>query len=147
MSAAANADQLTIAGTLNASASNLTVYNGIGSDVTVLSGGVIQTTSGQIIANNAGVVYDISGTIKTTDVDGFSGSTLTTISNANSPTIIMNTGSTIEYSATVAQTITTNTDYPNLKISGTGNKSLANSFNINGDLIITSGNFVFGRVS
>ena len=87
MSAAANADQLTVAGTLNASASNLTVYNGIGSDITVLSGGVIQTTSGQIIANNAGVVYDISGTIKTTDIDGFSGSTLTTISNANSPTI------------------------------------------------------------
>jgi autotransporter-associated beta strand protein len=80
-----------------------------------------------------------SGILKLSNTTGFSGGTQTSISIINNPTIILDSGSTIEYSG-VNQTITPFLPaYSNLTISGTGIKTtIATNINIGNDLIIAS---------
>ena len=143
LSSAQTADQLIVNGTLNMAGNNLTLYDETGIDLSLTSGGIISTSGGQILANTSGISIDISGTYKTSDADGFSGSTTTSITSANNPTVTLNTGSTIEYTGTT-QTISTASTYSNLKISTAGIKTVSNSATINGDLIISAGSLAFG---
>ena len=139
------ADELVIksGGTLTMANRSLTLYNGIGNDLSIENGGLVTSTSGQLIANSTGIAIDISGTFNTTNALGFSGGPSTTaISATNTPSITLNPGSTVEYSG-AAQTITTATSYQNLKISGTLAKSISNSLTIYGDLTITGGSLAF----
>jgi hypothetical protein len=48
-------------------------------------------------------------------------------------------GTTVEYGATAAQTVSANPPYANLKVSGSSTKTPSNNLTINGDLIIESG--------
>jgi len=143
LSTAQTADQLIVNGTLNMAGNSLTLYDETGVDLTLTSGGIISTTGGQILANTSGISIDISGTYKTSDADGFSGSTTTSITSTNNPTVTLNTGSTIEYTGTT-QTISTASTYSNLKISTAGIKTVSNSATINGDLTISAGSLAFG---
>lgn len=78
-----------------------------------------------------------AGTFKHSNTTGFSGGTQTAISSVNNPVIILETGSTIEYSG-LAQTITPfSPSYSNLTISGSGIKTAtATIINVGNDLNI-----------
>ena len=105
----------------------------VGSSVgtSTLTGGIDFQSGGKFIVKS-------SGTFKNSNTAGFSGGAETAISNVNNPTIILETGSTIEYAGT-NQTITNLPFYSNLAISGTGIKmTTATTINIGNDLIIKS---------
>jgi hypothetical protein len=68
-----------------------------------------------------GTVVTINGTLQTARLDGFSGSTTTAFSNANGLTVVLGSSSTIFYAAlTGTQTVTSRTDYANVRISAPG---------------------------
>jgi hypothetical protein len=79
----------------------------------------------------------VSGTLKTANTAGFSGSTSTAISNANNPSYTL-TGSTIEYTASVAQTVSSRSDYNNLTVSGGSTKTMAATVTVGGALKLSS---------
>ena len=73
---------------------------------------------------------------KLNNTTGFTGSSSTAIDNTNAPTVILESGSTVEYSGT-DQTITNQAGLPysNLTVSGSGNKTApAGILTIQGDL-------------
>ncbi|OYU96063.1 MAG: hypothetical protein CFE21_06530 [Bacteroidetes bacterium B1(2017)] len=106
----------TLVGNLNLGAStNLTV---------AASGGILDAANNQLIASGASATFTINGILKTSKTEGFSGSTSTTISTSNTPTITLGSGSTIEYTSASAQTVTPRA-YVNITISGAGMKSVS----------------------
>ena len=136
------ADQLNVSNgaTLTLGANNLTLYNGTGSDIIVGATGTISTTTGQFIAAEAGVVFDINGTFTTSDVDGFSGTANTSIANNNAPVVNLNSGSTVNYNLT-GQTITNAVPYDNLTNASTGTNAAGGNLIINGNLTLSTGIF------
>ena len=73
---------------------------------------------------------------KLNNTTGFTGSSSTAIDNTNAPTVILESGSTVEYSGT-DQTITNQAGLPysNLTVSGSGNKTApAGILTVRGDL-------------
>ena len=89
--------------------------------------GTLDLGSQQIsaVGASATIATTSNGYIKTANTNGFSGSSSTSISSTNSPTVTL-TGSTVEYNnASSSQTITTATTYNNLKLSGAGGTSFA----------------------
>jgi hypothetical protein len=91
-----------------------------------------------ITANTASSVININGYLITSNVNGLSGSTSTTLRSTNSPSITLANTSTIEYNSSSTQAISARTDYANLIASGTGTKN-AGSLTINGSLQVNSG--------
>lgn len=114
-----------------------------GSNVGKLSGSVNLSSNGSFIIKSNGVFtinsssilgitgsqtlkVENGGTFRTGDVNGFSGSSVTSVSD-NIETIILESNSTVEYARLGNQTITPLTstnEYGNLKISGSGTKLL-----------------------
>ncbi|MDN3678262.1 T9SS sorting signal type C domain-containing protein [Flavobacterium paronense] len=88
-----------------------------------------------------------TGIFKHSNTAGFNGSAVTAIDNTNSPTITLETGSTVEY-AGANQTVTlfNSSYYTNLTISGTGTKSLQNAtqtfvnedLNVSGSILLVN---------
>lgn len=65
----------------------------------------------------------INGLFKTANTAGFSGTATTAIKSTNTPTITLGTGSTIEYNAAGAQTVTNLITYANVTLTG-GSKTI-----------------------
>lgn len=88
-------------------------------------------------ANAASVKFNVAGTLQTDNTVGLNGSTTTTFSSTNTPTITLVAGSVIEYEATVAQAVTTRT-YEGLTISGNSTKTISGTVTVNQGLVINS---------
>jgi peptidase C25-like protein len=126
VTAAVSIDQTTVdsGGQITLSGANLTVDNGTGTDLTI--NGTFTADTNQILASAAGVSIAINGRLKTANTNGFIGSSSTTISSTNSPTVTLATSSTIEYNGSGSQTISA-TNYGNLESSNTGDRDLAST--------------------
>ncbi|MFA6924048.1 MAG: hypothetical protein WC223_07315 [Bacteroidales bacterium] len=144
LSAAATADQLTVAsgGTLALATFNLTLYNGTGTDLTV--DGTITATTGQLIANDASVTVAINGTLTTTDLDGFNIDANSTISTTNTPAITLGANSTINFGGAATQKVDTRADYGYLQVTAAGAKTAQGAITVNKDLTITTATFADG---
>ncbi len=89
--------------------------NGItGTNLTIDAGSIFNAGTYVTTTNSSSGAFIISGTFKTADLAGFSGTTTSAISSTNTPTITINAASTIEYNGAGAQTVSTRTDYSNL---------------------------------
>lgn len=64
-------------------------------------------------------------TFKLSNTTGFTGSTSTAISITNSPIVILESGSTVEYAGSTTNQSITNAVYSNLTVSGTGTKTIS----------------------
>jgi hypothetical protein len=107
------------------------------------------TDEGGLTFQNPGsFTVKTNGVFKVTNATGFTGSTTAGIKNTTSPTITLESGSTIEYSGAnqtitalpfALNSLTSTTTYSNLKISGTMTKTLpATEVLVNNNLDITS---------
>jgi autotransporter-associated beta strand protein len=104
------------------------------------SGAVVDAGTQGINSNSAGGVVNITGTLRTADPDGLYNGTIGTIRNTNitSGNVVINSGSTIDYYASGAQSITALT-YSNLNTSISGTKTLAGDVTVNSVLTIGTG--------
>lgn len=91
-----------------------------------------------ITSSSASSTVNINGHLQTSNTNGFTGSTSTTIKSTNSPTINLGVNSTIEFNSNSTQSISARTDYNNIIASGSGTKN-ASSLTLNGNLEITNG--------
>ena len=73
------------------------------------------------------------------DPEGFSGTANTAINNTNSPSITLETNSTIGYRRADIQTVTNAMAYKNLRIGAAGTKTLAGAITVNGNLELNAG--------
>lgn len=110
--------------------------------LTVASGGVFDNSGENQVENVAGSSsVTVNGTFITKATAGFNGTTATAISSTNNPTINLATGSTVEYAGTsqVLTPISIPNPYYNLKISGSGTKTLSpTEVLVNNNLDITA---------
>ncbi len=118
-----------------------TVYVAAGSTFNI-AGTMDLSSSTQIVAlgSSATINTTAPGYIKTSNSSGFYGSTSTSISNANSPTISLNNASTVEYYGTSTQTVTTIVTYGNVKFTGSGG-----TYNISSALGTSGSPYVFAN--
>ncbi len=120
LTAAANFQYWTIqisSNTTTTLASNLTLNNNAGTILTIDGGSTFNAVTYLTSTNSGTNTISISGTFKTADLAGFSGSTSTSIVSTNTPTITLNAGSTVEYDApSGTQTVTNKQTYSNLTI-------------------------------
>lgn len=114
----------------SSSTSNITKNGG-----NVVINGTLDITD-RTISNTSGSVI-VTGTIKTSKTNGFYSP-----GNVASGTMIINTGSTIEYNGTTSQTISTGITYANLTFSGSGTKTPSNAINATGTVFITGATIV-----
>ena len=92
-----------------------------------------------IITPRASGTVTINGTLKTSNLLGFSGNTTTTINNTNAPTVTIGGASTIEYTASSgSQLVSNRSDYFNLNTSGAGTKTLDGNTTVGGTLSLSS---------
>jgi hypothetical protein len=114
-------------------------FNG---NVTINAGTTVDAGTFIFNATQTGLNVNINGTFRTANTNGFSGSSNTAIRDNNSPTVNLNTGSTVDYNATTSQTVTV-TNYANLTLSGGAgaNKTLseAGNFDVGGTLTLNCG--------
>jgi len=95
---------------------------------------VISSTNVWNSGTSTGITFQSGGTFtvkngatfKLSNTAGFTGSTSTAIDNTNSPSVTLQTGSTVEY-AGANQSITPFATYSNLGISGSGTKTIPGS--------------------
>ncbi|WP_312765051.1 InlB B-repeat-containing protein [Epilithonimonas sp.] len=80
------------------------------------------TNGGLIFQENGNFTVKNGARFKVNNDNGFSGSTTTAIKNTNNPTIVLETGSTIDYTGN-NQIVTNELDYHNLTISTAGTKT------------------------
>lgn len=125
-----------VSGLLNTN--NLAVTFGTSKTLTVSTGATFNTGT-SIVSFGTGGTVALSGTFKTANTAGFSGTATTAVNFTNTPTITIGTSSTVEYSAT-GQTVTNAHNYNNLTLS---NATLINTANanivVNGALTTTAG--------
>ena len=89
----------------------------------------------------------VSATVRTSNVNGLSGSAITTFNFTNSPTISLGVTSTIDYYNAGAQTVSARTDYANLTVSGNrANATLtfqAGTIGVSGAVTLSATNVVY----
>jgi len=119
---------------------NFNITFGASKTLTVAAGSTMNTGTGVVAFGTTGTA-NINGTYKTANAIGFSGGTTTAINTTtNTPTVTLGAASTVEYSAAGTQVVTIRT-YPNLALSGSGNKTFAanttitNNFSISGTAV------------
>ena len=88
-----------------------------GGSFTLSAGQTFVFGANQISFSGTGGSVTINGEFQTSRSQGFTGSTTTAISNANSPTVTLGTSSRITYNATGVQTISSRSDYANVTLS------------------------------
>jgi hypothetical protein len=130
---------------------NLTVSNAgtktaaggisIVNNMTIAPGVTFNAAASQITRSGAGTAtINVNGIFNTTDLDGFSGSTLTAISSTGTA-IVMGSSSVVQYAAASNQTISARADYAKVVISGNSTKTPAGNITLTGDLDVTAGTF------
>jgi fibronectin-binding autotransporter adhesin len=125
------------AGTL--ATGNFNISSPTNRNISVASGAILDAGTSTIAFGSGTKVFTLNGTLKTANPNGFSGGASTTITNANSPTIIIGNASTLEYTGTGAQTITQGT-FNNLMISNTSSTQTVNgNLVVNGLLLTAAG--------
>jgi len=100
----------------------------------------ISTSTGSI-EMNYGSTFTVksAGTFKVQNTNGFTGAVNTAVGNTNSPLVILEPGSTIDYNSTsTSQIITGRDDYSNLTSSGAAIKTFSDNPSIAGNFINTS---------
>ncbi|WP_291087368.1 choice-of-anchor D domain-containing protein [Flavobacterium sp. BFFFF1] len=82
-----------------------------------------------------------NATFRMINTDGFSGATTTAIDNTNTPSIVLETGSTIDYTGASQSLTAFSPSYYNLKVSGSGIKTIPGSSEVlvGNDLSVTAG--------
>lgn len=101
------------------------IVNGTNVATNYLTSGIQFQSGGSFTVKNG-------ATFKCSNTAGFNGTTVTAISSTNNPTIILETGSTVEYAGT-NQTLTpisSPNPYSNMVISGSGTKSISSASEI-----------------
>ena len=101
------------------------IVNGTNDATNYLTSGIQFQSGGSFTVKNG-------ATFKCSNTAGFNGTTVTAISSTNNPTIILETGSTVEYAGT-NQTLTpisSPNPYSNMVISGSGTKSISSASEI-----------------
>lgn len=121
------------------STNNLNIASPTNRNITVASGAVLNAGTSIISYSTGTKTFTLNGTLQTANTAGFSGSTSTTISSTNTPTITLGTASTIEYAAASTQTITQRTDYGNVTLSGGSKTITTGAVTLAGNLTINSG--------
>jgi hypothetical protein len=98
---------------------------------------IVEAGTSQMIGTGT---VNVNGIFKTARADGFTGT------NAAVPDATVNLGSssTVEYTSATAQTFTTRTDYKNVTISGSGEKTLTGNPTIANALTLTGGTLAIG---
>ena len=128
------------------SGASVTLANDVtfGNSCTVVSetGSTFDAAGNSLNFGSSGSVT-VGGTLRTSNVNGLSGSGTTTITNTNSPSLTL-TGSTIEYYSASTQVITPGLSYANMIISGAGNKTIGSTVNLTGDLTLNGSVTVTG---
>jgi fibronectin-binding autotransporter adhesin len=89
----------------------------------------------RVISFGTGGMATITGTIRTANLNGFSGASNSTFSNTNSPAITLASGSMVAYTASSAQVVTSRNDYHHITLSN-GQKSLAAATSIAGSVTL-----------
>lgn len=114
--------------------------------MTIASDGTFDSNGeGQIISAGGSPSIVVNGTFITKDAQGFTGAN-TTVPGI---TVSLNAGSTVVYDREGAQTVTTRTDYRNMRFAGSGIKSVGainpnGMVTIAGSAIVDAGNSNFG---
>ncbi len=117
---------------LNPSASANSLSLGSSSSLNVANNATFDNGGENQITGSGSV--NVSGTFITRDAQGFAGT------NAAIPAIVptLAAGSTVDYEG-ADQVVTVTPDYSNLRLAGTGSKSVSGSVNVNKDLAVISG--------
>ncbi len=106
-----------------------------GSKSLTIDGTLVMDTY-QILASGNNATITINGAIETADTNGFTDRSNTCISNANNPTVVLQSGSTVRYNANGNQLVSARVDYDNIEILGSGNKYVEAGYRLsfNGNL-------------
>ena len=108
--------------------------------LTVDLGSTLNMGINLVKTNRTNNIYAINGTFKTSNTNGFSGSTTTALNSTNNPTITLGANSTVEYTnASATQTVTNRTDYANLTLTGLSKTIGATALTLSKNLTINSG--------
>ncbi|MDQ3950333.1 MAG: hypothetical protein M3282_08295 [Gemmatimonadota bacterium] len=121
---------------------SLAVTLGNSKTLTVSSGATVNAGTSVITFGTSGAAA-INGTFQTANASGFSGGAGTAIRSTNTPTVSLGSGSTVEYNAAGAQTVTGRSDYANINLANSGTKTAAGAITVSGNLTI-SGSAAFG---
>jgi hypothetical protein len=151
ISSQVTADQITVenGGTLVLNGANLTLNDGIETDLTINNGGTFDNGGeNQIISGGGTPSISITGTFITRDAQGFVG-TNTAIPSVSTT---LESGSTVEYGLAGNQEVQGSTApmYQNITFSGSGIKTLASNNSVAGTVtikdavILDVGNHTFG---
>lgn len=123
----------TIVGTINI------VSNG---SLTLNEESTLNGAGNKISPTGTNVDVIINGTLKTANLNGFSGNSNAAISNSNSPILVLGPNCTIEYNAASGtQTVTGGLNYKNLNLNGASTKNLNANAVVKGNLNVNAGNF------
>lgn len=124
-------------------AGNIIVGNNSGDSLDVREGTNLNVAGRVISAGTTGIVFQISGNINTTNTNGLTGSTSTSLSNANSPTINIEHNSTIEYNSTSSLAVSA-LNYGNLILTGNSNKTISAETTVSNELDVNAGTLITG---
>ncbi len=99
--------------------------------ITVASGATLDASTSIITFGATTKLLALYGTLRTSNTNGLAGSTATTVSNTNTPTINLDAASTVEFYSGSAQAINTNIsglNYGNILITGSSDKTFSSGF-------------------
>ncbi|KAB1155614.1 InlB B-repeat-containing protein [Flavobacterium luteum] len=101
---------------------------------------VFSVTNQEIQAETTGVTVNINGKFVTADADGFSGSANASV-NPTGITVALGAASTIEYNGSLAQTLSSRSDYANLIVNNSSATGVTTNGNVtlSGTLTLTDG--------
>ncbi|MFP5041802.1 autotransporter-associated beta strand repeat-containing protein [Parasediminibacterium sp. JCM 36343] len=103
----------------------------------LVSGSNVSTTaSGSVINMQSGSSFTVTGTFSHLNTNGLSGASNTAVSSTNSPSIVLNSGSTIAYTGST-QAVTP-LSYYGLTIAGNGTKTLGGATSVATTLTLAS---------
>lgn len=101
-------------------------------NVTISGSNVGLSGASSVLTLQSGATFTVKngGTFNVLNTNGFSGASNTAINNTNSPTITLETNSTLNYNGSSSQTISTRSDYKKLTFSGDNTKTLTSSITV-----------------
>ncbi|MES2559110.1 MAG: T9SS type A sorting domain-containing protein [Bacteroidota bacterium] len=115
--------------------------------ITVAVGAILNTGTSVISYGVTTRQLTVNGTLQTENLNGLSGSTSTTVSTTNTPTITLNAGSVVEYTGAGGQVVTTGTTYRNLQLSSNSKTIASGTLTVAEDLTIGTGATYLGTTN
>ncbi|MES2779318.1 MAG: hypothetical protein V4651_05405, partial [Bacteroidota bacterium] len=99
--------------------------------ITVATGATLDASTSIITFGATTKLLAVYGTLRTSNTNGLAGSTATTVSTTNTPTVNLDATSTVEFYSGAAQAINTNIagfNYGNILITGSSDKTFSSGF-------------------